>query len=701
MDENNLTQDARYLYYKHGPLARMELGDKVQGVDYAYTLQGWIKAVNANALIAANDMGNDGSGNDFAEDVFGYSLHYNDNDYRAIGGSSAENFLSAVSSGNTTNLYNGNIARMATAITENVTGGSALNLGTQVRDFRYDELNRLVASKNVSTPSGKLTDVNVYATTYSYDANGNILNLARQDGSGSDMDKLTYHYLKDGNGKFINNRLLHVYDDVTASLELTDLEDQGRDYVQNNPATQNYRYDKIGNLIADKQEEIAEIKWNVSGKVTDIIRTAGSEKANLHFAYDAMGNRVSKTVVYPSSIEGVKEVTTYYVHDAQGNTMAVYDKKTYDNGNEELLLAEQHLYGSSRLGVTQPNRKLYPSIEEVPNDDRLYELTNHLGNVLAVVSSKKKEDGSADVKSISDYYPFGMTMPKRSFKSADYRFGFGSHEKDFDVNSGWYGFGDYGYDSRIIRRPGLDPVDQINISNYATFGNNPLMFIDVDGRWPGWVHKRIIETAFENEIATNTISDKEIAALIQASKDADGKDYQAPELSFRHSMTDGKNGQTVAEAQQKQMTFIIEQTNYYLQNNDEEKALLDLGMALHAISDEDAPTHSWQSWSGMKWYNPISLGKGLGHLVGEVTLWGLVREDAFNQSVEKVRQAYYEAKEMKDAGIDQIIVLPEFTVHGTRTKSSGIQIDRIEIPTVPADNTRVEIPYRIEDEVSN
>ena len=34
-------RDARYEYYQHGPLARMELGaDKVQGLDYYYTLQG-------------------------------------------------------------------------------------------------------------------------------------------------------------------------------------------------------------------------------------------------------------------------------------------------------------------------------------------------------------------------------------------------------------------------------------------------------------------------------------------------------------------------------------------------------------------------------------------------------------------------------------------------------------------------------------
>ena len=40
-------RDARYHYYDHGPLARVELGeDNVQGLDYYYTLQGWLKGIN-------------------------------------------------------------------------------------------------------------------------------------------------------------------------------------------------------------------------------------------------------------------------------------------------------------------------------------------------------------------------------------------------------------------------------------------------------------------------------------------------------------------------------------------------------------------------------------------------------------------------------------------------------------------------------
>jgi hypothetical protein len=49
--------DAKYFYYHHGPLARVEYGkNQVQGLDYAYTLQGWIKGVNSNTLSSARAL---------------------------------------------------------------------------------------------------------------------------------------------------------------------------------------------------------------------------------------------------------------------------------------------------------------------------------------------------------------------------------------------------------------------------------------------------------------------------------------------------------------------------------------------------------------------------------------------------------------------------------------------------------------------
>ncbi|MEZ4800671.1 MAG: hypothetical protein R2809_13035 [Flavobacteriales bacterium] len=83
------TQDASYRYYQHGSLARVELGEHlVQGIDYAYTLQGWLKGVNSEDLNPDNDMGGDARENHFhanvAKDAFSLSLGYFEGDYNRI-----------------------------------------------------------------------------------------------------------------------------------------------------------------------------------------------------------------------------------------------------------------------------------------------------------------------------------------------------------------------------------------------------------------------------------------------------------------------------------------------------------------------------------------------------------------------------------------------------------------------------------------
>jgi hypothetical protein len=53
-------KDASYQYYLHGPLSRTELGGNLQGLDYSYTLQGWLKSLNGQDLNPLREMGRDG-----------------------------------------------------------------------------------------------------------------------------------------------------------------------------------------------------------------------------------------------------------------------------------------------------------------------------------------------------------------------------------------------------------------------------------------------------------------------------------------------------------------------------------------------------------------------------------------------------------------------------------------------------------------
>ena len=496
-DENRLTrvlasyhgnntehEIARYEYYRHGPLARMVLGDTLQGVDYAYTLQGWTKGVNADA--AGHDMGGDGK-NNVKRDVYGYTLQYNENDYNPIGRDSS--FYQSVSSGGLVgrDLYNGNIAKMSTYLTNL----SSQSFGTQTRSFVYDELNRLKSSQVVGS-----TD---YKTSYDYDANGNITGLTRYGMNGQPIDDLTYRYALDKKGNILNNRLLHVNDKVRPvgnSSTSSDIKNQGDSYAQYDPTSHNYVYDKMGNLIKDKSEEIAEITWTATGKVSDVIRTNGSSKPDLHFDYDAMGQRIAKTVTNKNVTTGDLKVTTYYVRDPRGNVLAVYEKKEDAVGDGQFQLKERHLYGASRLGMVSQNviltqfDKLTSNQTQNSTTPQLgnthYELTNHLGNVMAVITDEVSADSTPSIASLSDYYPFGMTEPGRNYSlpGDDYRFGYTGHEKENDMAEGVYTTEYRLLDTRLGRWMSVDPMfaKYPDMSSYVYCGGNPVKFVDPDGR---------------------------------------------------------------------------------------------------------------------------------------------------------------------------------------------------------------------------
>jgi RHS repeat-associated protein len=480
--DNTEHELARYEYYRHGPLARMVLGNTLQGVDYAYTLQGWTKGVNADA--AGRDMGGDGK-NGVKTDVYGYTLQYNEEDYQPIGQNAS--FCQSVTSADLGGkaLYNGNIARMSTYLVNL----STQNFGTQTRSFVYDELNQLRSSQVDGNSN--------YQTTYTYDANGNLTNLTRNDQSGVAMDNLTYRYATDGSGKILNNRLLHVNDDVQNSANPSDIENQGDNYAQYDPASHNYAYDKMGNLIKDQSEEIAEITWNTAGKVTKVSRIEGSGKPDLQFDYDAIGQRIAKKVTNKNVTTGDKFVTTYYVRDPQGNVLAVYEKKEDATGAGEFLLKERHLYGAGRLGMVSQNVSLAQfnttTADPTQNSttpqfgDTRYELINHLGNVMAVITDKVTADSTPMIASLSDYYPYGMTQPGRSYSRPgdDYRFGYSGHEKEKDLSDGVYITEYRLYDARLGRWSSVDKMatKSAGVSPYLYCDGTPMMMVDPDGKF--------------------------------------------------------------------------------------------------------------------------------------------------------------------------------------------------------------------------
>ncbi|MBD3628912.1 hypothetical protein [Cyclobacterium sp.] len=256
----------------------------------------------------------------------------------------------------------------------------------QAMVYGYDQLHRIVRARSLSTyGQNGLTRSNPddkYDTDYTYDPNGNLLTLKRKNGEEptGTLDNLTYSYYEE------SNKLKNV----------------------DGSTTKNYTYDQIGNLVSDTEESITNIKWTPYGKVRKVVKDDNSE---VSFRYDASGNRIAKIT---------DSDTTIYVRDASGNVMGVYNNKA---------LKEQAIYGSSRLGlVNYASKTGYRSL-----GGKKYELTNHLGNVLAVVSDNIHLDQDSTwttAINTTDYYPFGLAMDGRTVQDSTYRYGFNGKEED-------------------------------------------------------------------------------------------------------------------------------------------------------------------------------------------------------------------------------------------------------------------------------
>ncbi|MBI2967017.1 MAG: hypothetical protein HYY40_04295 [Bacteroidetes bacterium] len=121
-----------------------------------------------------------------------------------------------------------------------------------------------------------------------------------------------------------------------------------------------------------------------------------------------------------------------------------------------------------------------------------YEIKTHLGDAAVIVSDRLgAEDlgggiiaNYAIVSSYNSYYPFGMQQPGRTYNTGDYRFGFNGQEKTDEISGSGnhYTTTFWEYDSRTGRRWENDPVVFPWQSPYAAFNNNPIYFIDPDGR---------------------------------------------------------------------------------------------------------------------------------------------------------------------------------------------------------------------------
>lgn len=451
---------ATYVYYLHGPLKRVELAGNLQGIDYTYTVQGTLKAINNSNNTA--DPGGDGvAGSAYYPDAFGMVLDYYSNDY-----SNTRNGVQVIKGVNSSAIagdsYSGQVRAM-TWFSKKPASVPGLDAPT-TNVFKYDDKYQFTENVWGTGLNFGNTPATFDATGYNkelagssgnpaYDANGNILSLQRTGTTGSVTDNFTYTYQA-------NTNKLSVINQVNGGVFAS------------------YSYDKLGRLESEARSGVYKyIRYDASGQVTAVSRNANFTQLVAEFVYDEGGSRIAKKS-YNSS--GQLATVTYY-------TGGVVYTQNILGGGQPVADEYQLDGGSGRLGVFFRQSGVYA-----------YELNDHLGNVRAVVA---RNASGYEVRTYTDYYPYGMVLRAGG---PNYRYGYQGQYAEKDGETDWNAFELRMYDSRVARWLTVDPMGQYH-SPYLAMGNNPVSQIDPDG---GQSYSTFIDC--DGNVVGGTIADGDI-----------------------------------------------------------------------------------------------------------------------------------------------------------------------------------------------
>jgi len=327
----------------------------------------------------------------------------------------------------------------------NINISNGCRIGQMSYDYTYDSDHRLSTMQAiVSSLEFPQAD---YASTYSYDLAGNLTNLTRQG------------LLNDQDGVFTFGEIDNLaYNYPDNSSELTSVIDGSQSPRGFTKPASGYVYDANGNMINDSGKGIT-IDYNPLNLPMLFTHSLG----DIRLDYTIGGEKIKKEVT------GEEPFTKDYLMGSE-----------WKNGE-----IEAYYFGDGRVVFGESN-----SIYE-------YNLKDHLGNTVVTFSDKDDDDEIStlpedeEVLRRTHYYPFGMTMDLpflEDFNNPenDYLYNGKELNKDFEIN-----LSDYGarwYDAAIGRWGGVDPLaddpSQVSWTPYHYTYNNPIKFIDPDGKSP-------------------------------------------------------------------------------------------------------------------------------------------------------------------------------------------------------------------------
>ena len=385
---NALGQTASVTYNADGQIASStDFGGNT--IDYTYNSLGMVTAAAIN-----------GSEITYTYDSYGNALTIGDNEYTY--NSNGQLTSKTDGAGNEVNYtYNSNYLLSSVATTGVSVSytydkygriQTVTDLEGNVTTYTYDDVGNL---ETVTYPNGVVTtygydSTNLIISIYTENADGDVLqdyiytrdvngNITEADEGGrvvsyeyDALGRLTQETVVDSSGTHVteysydanSNRLSKTVDGVVTNYTYNEI----NQLVQAGNTT--YTYDNSGNLVAQSENGVlvASYEYDDFNRLIQVTTIGDTGNTIYEFAYDAAGNRISKT------IDGV---TTYYITDSSSGYSQVLKAVT---GTDEI----SYVRG---FGLISRN----------DGTDTLYYLTDVTGTVRGLVD----EDGN-----LTDTYVF-------------------------------------------------------------------------------------------------------------------------------------------------------------------------------------------------------------------------------------------------------------------------------------------------------